>query len=358
MSRTAYSGPHFEVDMPTTPGRGVVILIPVFNDWESLRLLLPAIDRALAAAGRSARVFVVDDGSTLEPPDEFPEWDFRALERVDLLSLRRNLGHQRALAIGLSYIERRIGPEAVVVMDGDGEDAPQDVPRLLDRLEAERGRKIVFAERARRSEGLAFRAFYWLYRHAHYLLTGQRVRVGNFSAIPRRRLSSLVCVTELWNHYAAAAIQSRQPICMIPTRRAHRLRGRSTMNFIALVTHGLSAISVYNGVVGVRLLVLSVLLAMMAIGAVVAVVAVRLFTELAIPGWATTAASFSMILLTQALLLAGLFVFVILGSRNSLTFLPRRDYKHFVYGVTRLYAPGRSRMVGPEAAARDLGSTV
>ena len=139
MSRSTYLGPHFEVAPKTSKGGGVIILIPVFNDWESLRLLVPAIDRALAAAGRSARVLVVDDGSTLEPPGEFPEWEFRAVERVDSLSLRRNLGHQRALAIGMAYVERRIHPDAVVVMDGDGEDAPEDVPRLLDRLEAERG---------------------------------------------------------------------------------------------------------------------------------------------------------------------------------------------------------------------------
>ena len=79
--------------------------------------------------------------------------------------------------------------------------------------------------------------------------------MGNFSVIPRERLASLVVVSELWNHYAAAAMRSRQPFCTIPTRRAERLDGESKMNFVGLVVHGLSAISVYSDIVGVRLLI-------------------------------------------------------------------------------------------------------
>ena len=103
--------------------------------------------------------------------------------------------------------------------------------------------------------------FYAMFKLLHRVLTGKGVRVGNFSVMPRRRLSSLVVVAEIWNHYAAAVFRSRQPHCMIPTHRSRRLCGSSSMNFVSLVTHGLSAISVYSDVVGVRLLVMSVLLA-------------------------------------------------------------------------------------------------
>src|SRR5262249_34330459 len=147
----------------------------------------------------------------------------------------------------------------------------------------------VFAERMKRSESLVFRFFYYLYRHLHFLLTSVRVRVGNFSAIPRQRLESLVAVSELWNHYAAAVFHSRQPYCSIPTQRAHRLSGRSSMNFVSLVAHGLSAISVYREVIGVRLLVLAICLALVAVAGLVTTVFLRLNTNLAIPGWATSA---------------------------------------------------------------------
>ena len=213
-------------DHDEAAGGGTLILVPLFNDWESFAELAAGLDNALASAGRSADVLIVDDASTIDPDPAAVDRRFAAIGRIDVLALRRNLSHQRAIAIGLAYVEDTLPSyDAVVVMDSDGEDDPRDVPRLLDRLEAEGGRSIVFAERTKRSESMLFRVFYILYKAAHQVLTGQAVRVGNFSAIPRRRLVSLAAVSELWNHYAAAAFRSRQPCCTVPTRRAKRLRG-------------------------------------------------------------------------------------------------------------------------------------
>jgi hypothetical protein len=211
------------------------------------------------------------------------------------------------------------------------------VPRLLERLRSGGGRSIVFAERTRRSESLMFRVCYFLYRQLHLVLTSKRVRVGNFSAIPRARLESLVSVSELWNHYAAAVFHSRQPYCTIPTERARRLGGRSSMNFVALVTHGLSAISVYRETIGVRLLMLTIALALMAVAGLAATVFLRLATTLAIPGWATYTAGLLLVVLLQAIMLSFIFCFVILGARNSTTFLPLRDYAYFIGGTRTLY---------------------
>ena len=254
--------PHIIPQTPRAPLEGggarreLVVLLPVFNDWAALGKLLGGLDRALASSRIEADVLVVNDGST-EPFDPSAiSGDLRSIARVEVLHLRRNLGHQRAIAIGLAFIEaERPECRAVVLMDSDGEDAPEDVPRLLARYEQEGRRKIVFAERTKRSESSLFRFFYLLYRVAHRILTGHWVRVGNFSVIPRERLSCLVATSELWNHYAAAAFTSRQPYATVPTRRANRLDGRSKMNFVALVIHGLSAISVYSDAIGVRLLI-------------------------------------------------------------------------------------------------------
>jgi glycosyltransferase involved in cell wall biosynthesis len=321
-------------------GTPVVILIPLFNDWETFAKLVVKIDDVLTSAGREADILIVDDASVVDPDPQHRFGPYRAVRRIDVLRLRRNLGHQRAIALGLAYIHGRRAPAygAVVVMDGDGEDAPEDVPRLLERLEAEGGRAIVFAERTRRSESLVFRFFYFVYRQLHFVLTSVRVRVGNFSAIPRRRLESLVAVSELWNHYAAAAFHSRQPYCTVPTQRARRLGGRSSMNFVALVTHGLSAMSVYREVIGVRLLVLAIILALLAILGLAVTVFLRVATALAIPGWATSASGILLIVLLQAMILALVFCFVILGDRSSTTFLPLRDHMYFIAGTQTLYA--------------------
>jgi polyisoprenyl-phosphate glycosyltransferase len=328
----------------------LVVLIPVFNDWPSLSQLLPKLDAALAAHFLTVDVLVVDDGSTVPPALELESGSYEALRRVDVLRLRRNLGNQRAIAVGLAYIEDRLGANSVVVMDGDGEDDPADVPRLLERLEEEGNAMIVFAERARRSESRVFRLFYALFKLLHRALTGKGVRVGNFSAIPRRRLSSLVVVAELWNHYAAAAFRSRQPYCMIPTNRAHRLSGSSTMNFVSHVTHGLSAISVYSDVVGVRLLVTSILMACSTLVAIATVVIVRLATNLAIPGWASYTVGVLLILFVQAVMAAFVFSFAILGARHSSTFLPRRDYSFFIAGLDTLIGPELAIAPLPERA--------
>jgi hypothetical protein len=334
-------------ESPAGKPSAALVLIPVFNDWASLARLLTELDQVLAAVDRQADVLVVDDGSTTEPHDLDEPWRFTALKRIDVLALRRNLGHQRAIAVGLAYVEDCLQTGPVVVMDGDGEDDPADVPRLLDRVEELGGDEIVFAERTRRSESITFKIFYALYKMLHWALTGKGVRVGNFSAVPRRRMSSLVVVSELWNHYAAAVFRSRQPYSMIPTQRATRYCGRSTMNFVSLVTHGLSAISVYADIAGVRLLVMSAFMALLTMGAIVAAVIVRLATNLAIPGWASYTVGILVILLFQAVLGMFVFSFVILGARHGSTFLPRRDYSYFISTVWTVRGPERSALPLP-----------
>jgi hypothetical protein len=315
----------------------VVILMPLFNDWASLAILLEQLDAVLRREGIPARVVVVDDGSTMPAAGAISATRYGALARIDVLELRRNLGHQRAIAVGLAYIEANVPCRSVVVMDSDGEDAPDDVPRLLATLEAEGARKIVFAERARRSESWLFVLFYLLFKGAHVLLTGTRVRVGNFSAIPRSRLASLVVVSELWNHYAAAVFNSRQPYCMTPTARGRRLAGRSRMNFVRLVVHGMSAISVYSEIIGVRLMVAAIAILGLTLGGL-CVLAVASFTGyVAIPFWAAACGGGLFLVLIQAVLLCAIFSFLILGGRQGVSFLPCRDYGYYVGASRTLY---------------------
>jgi polyisoprenyl-phosphate glycosyltransferase len=308
----------------------VVILVPLYNDWAACQLLLVALDQALTGQLDSARVILVDDGSSQVPPSDYPGRSFEVLQQVDILRLRRNLGHQRAIAIGLSYIWAHIPCETVVLMDSDGEDAPTDVPRLLAKYRQEEGKKIIFAERTRRSESWTFVIFYKLYKILHSILVGMGVRVGNFSAIPRVRLDSLIVVSELWNHYAAAVVKSQQPFDTVPTERAQRLSGRSAMNFVKLVAHGLSAISVFGDIIGVRLLVATLALIALTIAGLIATLALRLTTNLPVPGWTTSTFGILIVILFQAVMLSIQFSFIVLGGRQGMTFLPCRDYDYFV----------------------------
>jgi hypothetical protein len=221
-------------------------------------------------------------------------------------------------------------------MDGDGEDTPEGVLKLIQRLDEIGSRAVVFGARRRRTESLGFRAFYWLFRQAHRVLTGRTVRVGNFSVVPGPILNKLVAVSELWNHYAAAVFKARIPTDLIPIDRGHRIAGQSRMNFVSLLVHGLSAVSVFGDVLGLRLLVATSLIAFIAIVGIAAVLAVRIFTDFAIPGWATSAAGVLTIILLQAFLMLTVFVFITLQGRSSLGFLPVRDYSYFVDRVDRI----------------------
>ncbi len=319
---------------PSSPLHGgkIVICAPVFSDWDCAATLLEHIDQVVQRHKLVATVLFVDDGSSEGIPDSLP-CKLQGLQSVEILKLRRNVGHQRAIALGLTFIYRHRPCDAVIVMDADGEDSPDDFLGLLERFESHQGRRIVFAQRARRSENLTFRLFYRLYKIVHRLLTGRTVEVGNFSIIPAARLDCLVGISDLWNHYAASVFKSRMPVDKVPIPRARRLRGESKMNFVSLVTHGLSAISVFGEQVNTRLLVATCFTGVLGVLGVAAVIGIRFGTNLAVPGWATYAAGALGGAVFNALLLSLMFSMSMLQARNNLSFLPLRDYEYYISEV-------------------------
>lgn len=327
------------VDIVITDSRGSIralFVIPVFNDWASLAALLGSLDLALMDQGVRADVLVVDDASTVILEKSLLLRTFHAIDQISVLELKRNLGHQRAIAIGLAYVEAHYSADMVVVMDSDGEDRPEDVVRLINASLGTDCQKIVFARRSQRSESWLFKLFYRLYRGTYRLLTGFDIQVGNFSVIPFGLLHRLVVVSEIWNHYAAGILKSKLPHMDVPTRRGYRYHGQSTMNFSSLVTHGLSAISVYGEMVGVRLLMASCVLIGVTMAGLFGVIAVRLFTNLAIPGWTSYLVVALVSLILQAFIISLSFIFLVLVGRNSTNFLPNRDYHHFVLGLEKV----------------------
>lgn len=317
----------------TIDNSSLLILIPVFNDWKSLELLLINLDQVLQERNIPADVLVVDDASSMSADKHFIPSKFKAINRIDILELKRNLGHQRAIAVGLSYVEANRNCKAIIVMDGDGEDAPIDVLKLIDKCAIEDYEKVVFARRSQRSESQFFKLFYITYKWLYKLLTGHEIRVGNFSIIPRKALQRLVVVSEIWNHYAAGVLKAKIPYTEVPCKRSTRLHGKSKMNFVLLVNHGLSAISVYGDIVGIRLLVSSCLLILLALISIIAVLAIKLTTSLAIPGWTSYVVTLFFIVLMQAFMLSLAFIFIVLTARNNTNFIPQRDYHYFILKV-------------------------
>lgn len=313
----------------------IVVLMPILDDWEAAGQLIARLDAALGSRYPGIAYLMVDDGSATEPPTSIA-LPGTPPAKVEVLRLRRNLGHQRAIAIGLSYLHAQCAADAVLIMDGDGEDTPHGAADLLNRFDELGGRKIVFAERARRTEGPLFKVLYVMFKLLHWLLVGRTVKVGNFSVLPAAYLDRLVAVSELWNHYPASTFKARLASETIPIDRGHRIAGQSKMNFVALLAHGLSAISVFADVMGLRLLVAAFLFALLAVAGVGAVVAVRFTTTMAIPGWATAATGALIVIFLQAFLMITVFVFITLQGRNVMGFLPIRDHVYFIDKIVRL----------------------
>jgi glycosyltransferase involved in cell wall biosynthesis len=311
----------------------LVVLTPVLDDWVSARELLSRLDAVLASRSDTVSVLLVDDGSSFAPDPDFGSG--LRLQKIEVLKLKKNLGHQRALAVGLCHIADKMSCDAIVIMDGDGEDDPTDVVRLMEKLAALTAGPtamppIIFAERTRRSESFTFQVGYAGYRALHYVLTGRGIRFGNFSIIPRARLAGLTIEPMLWNHYAASVAASRLPLLTLPSTRGKRIAGRSHQSFVKLVIHGLSALSCYNETIGVRLLLISSFLLVLSFFAIVGTIVLRLVTQIPLPGWTSLFAGLLVIFLLQVLTLASNFTMQIISARSVQPFLPAREYIWYI----------------------------
>ncbi len=311
----------------------VIIVTPVYNDWQSFDLLTKEIAELAELHDLEVRVIAVDDGS-INPPKMQPT-DSPCRLDIQIARLSRNLGHQRAIAVGLVLASEMKRNAPVIVMDCDGEDQPADIPRLLAEYSKDPD-KVIFARRARRSESPWFRLFYFFFKLIFRALTGRTITFGNYCLIPPVSLERIVHLQEIWNHFPAGIMRSGLPRTTIPTTRGQRYAGKSRMNFVALVLHGLSAMSVYIEVAYVRLIFLSLLLMFLDFIGFLVLVYVRYFTPLAIPGWATSVAIGLTVIMIQALLFLGLLSFIILSYRSVKMFIPAVDYKDYLLGVEQI----------------------
>lgn len=308
-----------------------ICLIPVFNDWESCNQLLSEIAMQGQQIG-SVEVVVVNDGSS----DVFSIEKSQKHLPLTILNLTLNVGHQRAIAIGLAYIYNHSDNwNYVVVMDSDGEDCPSDIGFLLNEAQENNNNKIVFAKRQRRTEGLGFRLFYMLYKTFFHILTGEKLNFGNFSCIPKHLISKIIAQPAIWNHYSGSIIKSKLPFTLIPLDRGRRYFGQSKMNMVSLIVHGLSAISIYIEIVTVRLLLFSFLGISVAIFAIVIVFAIKTFTVLAVPGWASNISLLIFNIVIQLSIVSLLILLLILYNRNTVQLSLNQLYKEFLESVEK-----------------------
>lgn len=308
----------------------IFVVVPVYNDWESCQLLLNAIRQHSDAVFFSQLTFCwVNDGSGDAPPLSL----FRTDGQDFIIDLTRNVGHQKAIALGIAYVSKYFPGNSILVMDADGEDQPQHLSLLVKAGEKEG--KIVFARRTKRHEGLVFQFFYRIYKLVFRLLTGKTIAFGNFSFIPEKQAVRVAHVSEIWNHFSGGIIKSRIPYTDIPLERGKRLAGQSKMNFTSLVLHGLSAVAVHADTMAVRLMLLCVFLVSISLLSITGVAIVKFFTPFASPGWATTVVTGFTSLIMQSFLVSLLLLFVVLMYRTQKLFIPAKDYSDYISRIIK-----------------------
>ncbi|MGH6662171.1 MAG: glycosyltransferase [Rhodospirillales bacterium] len=315
----------------------IIILTPTYDDWESVFVLLQQLDDALAEKNLKADVVIVDDGSPVFAGTlNFNGLVFSAIEEVEIVTLTRNLGNQRALAVGIGHIAATRICDTLVIMDSDLEDSPKYVPEMI--AEARKtGNEIVFAERTRRSEGTAFKAFYWGYKHLYKVLTGTPISIGNFSVTPGRLVKRIAGISEIWSHFPAGVMRARVPFRTIPASRGQRLKGQSKMNLVSLVIHGLSGFAVHADVVGVRLVIAIFGLGLAITVTVALVIAKRLIFDFYVLGWTSLVTIILGVAVIQIFLAAVFMAFMILSGKNNRLIIPAIDCAKYILETKRVY---------------------
>jgi len=280
----------------------LLIITPVFEDRASFLELIKAIKKEFLDA---IYVVAIEDGSLISQVsiDDFVS----AGVSGELISLKRNVGHQSAIAIGLQYVGLHFPESTVVILDSDGEDIPASIPKLLQ-LMNEKGVSAVVAERSKRDVSIQFKLFYFLYRIVFRLLTGKNINFGNYMALKPLAIQRLLSMHELWIHVAGCLLYSKLPIKGISIERGARYRGTSKMNFSSLVLHALKGMSIFSNSIVVRVCVVSSLFAFIAL-LLMPVPLVLKTLNLASPGWSSTLFAVLLIIFMQSILAILLAVF-------------------------------------------------
>ncbi|HIE1099322.1 MULTISPECIES: glycosyltransferase [Stenotrophomonas] len=243
-----------------------IVVMPVYEDLEASSKLFVELART---QGPDTYVVAVDDGSVRQPLP-ISAIEASGLEGV-VIRLRRNVGHQRAIAIGLGYVAEHFdGNDIVVVMDSDGEDTPESISELVAGLDSA-DVDVVVASRRSRVESLKFKSFYIVYKLLFSLLSGRQISFGNFMAAKMPAVRRLASMQELWIHVAACVLGSKLRVQTCALDRGPRYAGRSKMNFVGLALHGFRALMVFAEDVLVRVgIACTMVAALSIIGGIVA----------------------------------------------------------------------------------------
>tara|TARA_Y100001958_G_C21106797_1_gene455011 strand:+ start:9 stop:884 length:876 start_codon:yes stop_codon:yes gene_type:complete len=227
----------------------IKILIPVYNDWQSLSELLINIDNKIENINSEISIIIADDASTFDRQLDLE--NLININSIKVLVMKENRGHARCIATGMRYILKKEEFDYVIPMDGDGEDRPEEIKSFLTKIEEIQNKPIV-GKRIKRSENLIFQICYQFHKLITYTFTGKSIKFGNFTCLPKTTVEKMIKEKATWNSFSGALTKVEDNLISIPSIRGIRYFGPSKMSFYNLIKHSLSIISVFKNTVLIR----------------------------------------------------------------------------------------------------------
>ena len=221
----------------------IKILIPVYNDWQSVLQLIKEINNLSINSNFQISIIIVNDASNHDRSKE--EVSFEKINSIKILNMKINQGHARCIATGLKYIFEKEDFDYIIPMDGDGEDRPEEINEFLKKI-IESNNEPIVGERVKRSEELLFKLCYQLHKLITFSFTGKSIKFGNFTCLPRATVEKMINEKATWNSFSGSLRKIQDNFVTISSIRGTRYFGPSKMSFFNLIKHSLSIISVFR----------------------------------------------------------------------------------------------------------------
>ena len=226
-----------------------IILIPIYNDRESLTKLIENINSEIKDLNSEISIIVINDASFQQIVDQYQ--NIENINSIEIINMKENRGHARCIASGLKYIFEKKEFDYVIPMDGDGEDRPEEIKNFIELAEQSENQSII-GERIKRSESLFFKFCYQFHKFLTLAFTGQSIKFGNFTCLSKSTVEKMLNEKATWNSFSGSLKKTEKNLLSIPSIRGARYFGPSKMSFFNLLKHSLSIISVFRKTVLIR----------------------------------------------------------------------------------------------------------
>jgi len=226
-----------------------IILIPIYNDRESLTKLIENINFEIKDLNSNISVIVINDASSQQIIDEYQNTE--NINSIEIINMKENRGHARCIASGLKYIFEKKEFDYVIPMDGDGEDRPEEIKNFIQCAEQSKNQSII-GERTKRSENIFFKLCYLAHKILTLAFTGHSIKFGNFTCLSKLTVEKMLNEKATWNSFSGSLKKIETNLLSIPSIRGTRYFGPSKMSFLNLSKHSLSIISVFRKTVLIR----------------------------------------------------------------------------------------------------------